>query len=630
MIYVFLACALLCATTLVLKMSWSDSSNFVTRRGTEFYLNDKPFRFISANAAVIYGETERESLPTVFDSLNQTGVRVVRVWAHGEWDGQDKTGRAPNDWLLEHPFRRGADEWNEEAFRHLDYVLAEARKRDLRVQLCLSNWWRDTGGVVQYLAWAGIDAADSSQPFGINTTRAMEFYTNERARLLYKQHVEKIVARRNSISGELYKNDSTIFAYELMNEAQSETGRESERRAWTKEMARFIKSIDANHLVTSGVWSYRTARERREWLRDYELPEIDFCDVHLYPQDDEDSFVTSLDAQREFVENRAAAAREIGKPLVFGEYNIKTNEFAGKTKHEWFENFFSSCVRYGVSGAGVWIWTTDLAREYGITPHVERDEIIRNTIASGAREIEAAHASNRQTSFDANLFRVPYQRELVQGENREIESYVWRNGARQASALNDYAGVSIDKAWLKNNVTSSLELKNSETSRVPLVDDAEQTISWQPAMWRRVRFERVGVGENYVWGAGVGFIEYEANLPVLSKQVRQPRVVIVRAWLQPVIPHYASGRIRHTSVTLFVDDANCGTREVGEITAPFEGKEIMHEWQIAARRVYENGGKLILRFAVEPDARAPFGINISNFPARYEATARAPVEVSVR
>ena len=42
-------------------------------------------------------------------------------------------------------------------------------------------------------------------------------------------------------------------------------------------------------MITPGVWGYRTAAERREWLKDHALPTIDYTDVHNYPRDDHDT-----------------------------------------------------------------------------------------------------------------------------------------------------------------------------------------------------------------------------------------------------------------------------------------------------------------------------------------------------
>ena len=172
---------------------------FVSTRGASFVVDNQPFRFTGANVAVIYGDQERVQMSETLRQAALDGVSVVRVWAFGE-SGEDdgKPGGVTRDeWLKPHPFRRGPEDWNEEAFENLDRVLDEAARQHLRVLICLGNWWRDTGGVVRYLRWAELpDAADDTQPYGINVERALAFYTNEETRRLYREHVQRIVARR--------------------------------------------------------------------------------------------------------------------------------------------------------------------------------------------------------------------------------------------------------------------------------------------------------------------------------------------------------------------------------------------------------------------------------------------------
>ncbi|HMF56506.1 MAG TPA: cellulase family glycosylhydrolase, partial [Pyrinomonadaceae bacterium] len=360
---------------------------FVTTNGARFEIDGEPFRFTGANVAVIYGDDERENMPQTFREAAQDGLSVVRIWASGESGADDGTsaGVVRGTWLSQHPFRRGPEDWNEEAFVNLDRIIAEAAGNNLRVQICLGNWWRDTGGVVRYLRWVGVaDAADDTQPFGINLDRAMLFYTNEDARRLYREHVNKIVTRRNSVTGTLYADDPTIMSYELMNEAQAATGRWQERRAWIAEMSRYIKSLDPNHLIAPGTWGYRTSWERREWLLDHQLPTIDYCDVHLYPRDDLNSYVDSPAALREFIDNRVAAAISIKKPLVFGEFGIPAEGYNGSSQIEWFHAFFDGVLQSGAGGAVYWILTHDAQRVYGITYTVRRDEQLRAEIHSAS------------------------------------------------------------------------------------------------------------------------------------------------------------------------------------------------------------------------------------------------------
>ena len=44
-----------------------------------------------------------------------------------------------------------AGHFDEKVFRGLDWVLAEARKRGLRVMLVLVNYWAAYGGMAQYV-----------------------------------------------------------------------------------------------------------------------------------------------------------------------------------------------------------------------------------------------------------------------------------------------------------------------------------------------------------------------------------------------------------------------------------------------------------------------------------------------
>src|SRR5689334_24434197 len=202
-------------------------AGFVTARGLRFILDGRPFRFVGANVAVMYRDEDRARMPETMRQAAQMGIKVVRVWASGEGGPNDVKPIADfNDWPRNHYFRLAPGQWNEEMFVHLDKVIAEAAKNNIYVQLCLTNWWRDTGGITQYLRWAGIkDAADDSYEFGINNEKAMLFYSNPETRRLYREHVEKLVTRRNTITGVVYRDDPTIFGWELMNEAQAITGR---------------------------------------------------------------------------------------------------------------------------------------------------------------------------------------------------------------------------------------------------------------------------------------------------------------------------------------------------------------------------------------------------------------------
>jgi mannan endo-1,4-beta-mannosidase len=569
--------------------SSAQTGAFVRTRGSRFVINGRPFRFVGANVSVMYRDEDRAQMPETLRQASQAGIRVVRVWASGEGGPADIGPIADfADWPRTHPFRWAPGKWNEEAFVHLDHVIAEAARNKLLVQLCLVNWWRDTGGVTQYLRWAGInDAADEKFPFGINPERAMLFYTNDETRRLFREHVEKLATRRNTVTGVLYRDDPNIFGWELMNEAQSVTSRWAERRAWIAEMSTYLKSLDPNHIIAPGDWGYRTAAERREWLKDHQLPNIDYCDVHHYPVPDEDVSVDSPTALREFVDNRAAAALSLRKPLVLGEFGMGPDGHGGFSQLEWYRAFFESSVRSGSAGAMFWILTPDPARGYSITYANDRDRPLLAEI-------------NRASQMFASLADAePPERLLEPSRHLVPRQFAW---ARPAN----------DPATVPATIVR---------------EDRSILYRFKPQMATRERFEKVGGGPGYVWGFGVGQLEYIVPARQDRRRVSQ---IIVRAHIQPVLPTDAKRENIKTRVTLFVNGTDCGSRL---IAVEPDGQPLIQQWHVdkwSARLRAMRGLPLSIRFVVAPEADWPYGVNISNWPAGYEAHDAKPVEVEVR
>jgi mannan endo-1,4-beta-mannosidase len=442
---------------------------------------------------------------------------------------------------------------------------------------------------VRYLRWAGLpDAADDSQPFGINIERAMPFYTNDETRRLYREHVRRIVARRNHLTGVMYRDDPTIFGYELMNEAQAPTGRWAERRAWMTEMSAFIKSLDPDHLIAPGTWGYRTSWERREWLEEHRIPTIDYCDAHIYPRDDTDSFVDSPEALREFIDNRAAAALSINKPLVMGEFGMATEGYKGFSQVEWFRAYFESAARAGVGGAIYWIMTPDPRRGYSISYQTARDEAVRAELRRASALFASLQNENAPKALqDASHHLVPRQFAFT----RAAADPATRPEIIMPGKAND-----------------------------PIL------YHFNPEMAVGARFEKMGGGVGYIWGSGVGYAEY---LVPAREKGRWVKSVSVRAHLQPVLPMDARPPITSTRITLLINGIDCGSRLV-----PVEDAKqaIIQEWIVDSLRVRMLAGRglpLSIRFAVLVDADKPFGLNISNYAESHNKPNEKPIQVQV-
>lgn len=334
---------------------------FVRARGTEFVFTDETgehvFRFVGANFDPLHGERERTRYREVMRALKEDGLTVGRIWALGEGPGDS------NAWMLKYAlFRAGPDGWQEAAYRQLDQVLADAREQGLRLIITLSNHWTDYGGAPMYLTWIGKEHAG----LGLE-----DFYTDIQTRALFRAHLLRLLDRKNTVTGTYYRDDPTIFSWELMNESSVLSPRgQAARRAWIVEMAQLIKSRDPNHMIAAGLLGYSMRKERTEWRRVHQLKWIDYCDSHLYLQDSQGG--VTVRRLHDLLDDRAQLARQvIKKPLVIGEFGFRTDggqTYLGVPRARWFSELLTQHFRNGGAGALVWLYQpyADKPRDYAV------------------------------------------------------------------------------------------------------------------------------------------------------------------------------------------------------------------------------------------------------------------------
>jgi mannan endo-1,4-beta-mannosidase len=163
-----------------------------------------------------------------------------------------------------------------------------------------------------------------------NNTYHSDFYTDPRVIAAYESYVSAIVTR--------YASSAGIFAWELTNEARS-GGYPSVARpgfsaddltAWVAARSRFVKALDPHHMVAVGDEGYYNWANSTDYIYDgasggdfeatLRLPSVDFGTLHLYPE--AWSKTPTLGWGVEYIAQHAASMREIGKPVVFEEFNI--------------------------------------------------------------------------------------------------------------------------------------------------------------------------------------------------------------------------------------------------------------------------------------------------------------------
>jgi hypothetical protein len=229
-------------------------SNFVGHDGTLFTLGGKPFRPVGVN---LYGAASDPAIyscglaPKNADSdldgwfariRAETGANVVRVWAF-----QRFTAGGTN-------------------FAALDRVLRLAAKNGLKVIPVLEDQYGNCSqGGERTADWY---ASGYQQPYGGYP-------------LSYRDYVARVVGR--------YKNDPTIFAWMLMNEAASARNGVGDPDAllyFTTDMSNVVKTLDPNHLLTLGVSGGVHLGVWGALQQLHALPAIDFIDYHDYAEND--------------------------------------------------------------------------------------------------------------------------------------------------------------------------------------------------------------------------------------------------------------------------------------------------------------------------------------------------------
>ena len=261
-------------------------SGFVTTRDGKFYRGDNEYKFIGANfwyGAVLASEGQggdRKRLQKELDLMQEVGITNVRVLVGGE--GPDTIASHVVPVLQPEP-----GVYNDTILQGLDYLIAELEKRDMTAVLFLNNAWEWSGGYGAYLEWAGCGPVPDWSDWTIAQNYHCQFVKNDTAKAMAERHVRFIVSRTNTVTGKPYSESPAIMAWELANEPRA-FARDSLTKAcfaqWVEAQAKLIKSLDSNHLVTTGSEGLEGCEYDPDLFRQvHAFPEIDYVCIHIWP-----------------------------------------------------------------------------------------------------------------------------------------------------------------------------------------------------------------------------------------------------------------------------------------------------------------------------------------------------------
>ncbi|KAI3473049.1 hypothetical protein Pfo_030018 [Paulownia fortunei] len=345
-----------------------DAWSMVQKNGNQFAVNGQPFYVNGFNTywlmVFAVDQSTRGKVSEVFQQASAVGLSVCRTWAFndGQWRALQKSPSV----------------YDEEVFKGLDFVVSEAKKYKIRLILSLVNNWEAYGGKSQYVKWG--------KAAGLNLTSDDDFFSHPTIKSYYKAIyayfaffplsyqcffwlLQTVLNRVNTVTNITYKDDPTIFAWELMND----------RANWIEEMAVYVKSIDPKHLVEIGLEGFygpstpnkvqynpNTYAQQvgTDFIRNHQVLGVDFASVHIYP----DSWISQSisDAHVEFTKSWMQshiddAENFLGMPVVFSEFGVSTKDpgYNITYRDTLISNVYKTLLnstRKGGSGGGSLLW----------------------------------------------------------------------------------------------------------------------------------------------------------------------------------------------------------------------------------------------------------------------------------
>lgn len=299
------------------------AGSFVKVQDGRFVRNGKPVRFVGANANHIW-EPAQFDAERILNEARDTGISLIRIHLYG---GQF------------YPFDRGVEDSKvvERYWQSLDKVIDLAGKRRISILLCPT--------------WDFVGFAVAGRPDRWEEDH-YQFMANPHAVDLYKRFWTFLAERKNTVNGKRYRDDPTIFGYNVINEwevndhpagANSSDNLHDVAR-WYEDIARHIKKVAPNQLVGTG--QIGDVQPGNDFLLDTALPSIDFGTIHVY------------EGQRppDWMAARAVLAHDVlRKPIVLEEGNAKGDDNA---KASYIRRYWEAAYNAGFDAVLFWDWQT--------------------------------------------------------------------------------------------------------------------------------------------------------------------------------------------------------------------------------------------------------------------------------
>ena len=470
-------------------------SGFVTTNGTQFMLDGSTFYYAGTNNYINF--KPKATVDAALEDAAAMGMKVVRTWGNLDagvktdkvsdkgytvfTDSVDGSGEKEGVYYqyFDADLNKPVVNEGEDGLQKLDYALYKAEQEGVKLLITFTNNWEAFGGMGQYVKWA--------QLAGENVTGHDDFYTNETIKGWYKNYVKTLLNHENVYTGVKYKDDPTVFSWELANEPRCESDAGCEKNVvvnWAKEMSEYVKSIDSNHMLAVGDegfynYGYNDFPEGdhkyvyhgssgMDFLQLTALPDIDFGTLHVYC----DQWGLTKEQGEFWFKKHGEDTAAMNKPLIAEEFGWKDQSERADVYKDWFD-IFEGKTYEGVEFAGTNYWMLasmdgdSLYQDYdGYTVYYRdypKTNDARDVIMAHAERMSARNAQNsispKKADFDVvNPKDVTFQATMKLGEISGVQlgDTVLKNGT-------DYT-VSSSSVTIAADVLKKLELGNHKVT----------------------------------------------------------------------------------------------------------------------------------------------------------------------
>lgn len=344
----------------------------------QFVRDGKPYYFVGTNfwyGAILGSEGEggnRERLHKELDFLKSIGINNLRVLVGADGENGIKTRVEPS-------LQVAPGVYNDTILAGLDYFMNELRERDMTAVLYLNNSWEWSGGYSVYLQWSGhgdavVPAVDGWPAY---MEYVKQFPQSDSAKALFANHVNYIVSRTNRYNQIKYVDDPTIMSWQIGNEPRAFSDENKEPFArWMADVAAQIKSLDPNHMVSSGSeGSWGCEMDMNLFEKIHADPNINYLNIHIWPYNwswvKADSLKELLPRAKEntkkYIDDHMVIARKYSKPIVLEEFGFPRDGFsfskeAPTTARDEYYRYVFDLIRQDSESGGLfagcnfWAW----------------------------------------------------------------------------------------------------------------------------------------------------------------------------------------------------------------------------------------------------------------------------------